>query len=45
MDELQLSSTTILLGVNGQILNPLETKDMKLKKGDMILVIPIFDGG
>jgi len=33
------------LGVNGQIINPFEQNDFKLKKGDKVLVIPIFEGG
>ena len=45
MGELCLSSTPILLGVNGQLLYPDETKDRRLRKGDKGLLIPLMEGG
>ena len=41
LDELQFSSIPVLVGVNGQLLNPDEIKGRKLKKGDKVLIIPI----
>ena len=45
IDELDLTANPALLGVNGQIINPFEQYDFKLKKGDKVLVIPVFEGG
>jgi sulfur carrier protein ThiS len=45
IDELDLTANPALLGVNGQIINPFEQKDRKLKKGDKVLVVPVFEGG
>ena len=45
IDELDLTANPALLGVNGQIINPFEQKDLKLKKGDKVLVVPVFEGG
>jgi thiamine biosynthesis protein ThiS len=41
LDELQFSSNSVLVGVNGQLLNPEEIKERKLKKGDQVLVIQV----
>jgi sulfur carrier protein ThiS len=41
LDDLQLSSIPVLVGVNGQLLNPDEIKGRKLNKGDKVLIIPI----
>ena len=41
LDDLQLSSIPVLVGVNGQLLNPDEIKGRKLYKGDKVLVIPV----
>jgi ThiS family. len=41
LDELQFSSTPVLVGVNGQLLNPDEIKGRKLKKGDKVLIIQV----
>lgn len=41
LDELQFSSIPVLVGVNGQLLNPDEIKGRKLNKGDKVLIIPI----
>jgi len=41
LDELQFSSIPVLVGVNGQLLNPDEIKGRKLNKGDNVLVIPV----
>jgi len=43
MDEFSAFLYHYAAGVNGQILNLIETKERKLKKEDRILVIPIFD--
>jgi len=43
--ELNLTANPGLLAVNGQVINPFEQKDFKLKKGDKIQVIPVFEGG
>jgi sulfur carrier protein ThiS len=40
LDELQFSSIPVLVGVNGQLLNPDEIKGRKLNKGDKVLIIP-----
>jgi thiamine biosynthesis protein ThiS len=45
IDELDLTANPAMLGVNGKIINPFEQKDFKLRKGDKILVIPVFEGG
>ena len=41
LDELQFSSIPVLVGVNGQLLNPDEIKGRNLKKGDKVLIVPI----
>jgi len=41
LDELQFSSIPVLVGMNGQLLNPDEIKGRKLYKGDKVLVIPV----
>ena len=41
LDDLQLSSNTVLVGVNGQLLNPDEIKGRKLNKGDKVLIIQV----
>ena len=41
LHELQFSSIPVLVGVNGQLLNPDELKGRKLNKGDKVLIIPI----
>jgi sulfur carrier protein ThiS len=41
LDELQLSSIPVLIGANGQLLNPDEIKERKLNKGDKVLIILI----
>jgi thiamine biosynthesis protein ThiS len=41
LDELQLSSIQVLVGVNGQLLNPDEIKGRKLKKGDKVSIIQV----
>ena len=41
LDDLQLSSIPVLVGVNGQLLNPDEIKARKLEKGDKVVIIPI----
>jgi sulfur carrier protein ThiS len=43
--ELNLTANPGLLAVKGQVINPFEQKDFKLKKGDKIQVIPVFEGG
>lgn len=43
--ELNLAANPGVLAVNGQIINPFENKDVKLKKGDKISIVPIFEGG
>lgn len=45
IEELELAADPGLLAVNGQIINPFENKDVKLKNGDKIMVVPIFEGG
>ena len=45
IEELNLTVNPGMLAVNGQIINPFENKDVKLKKGDKIMIIPIFEGG
>ena len=45
IDELDLTANPAMLGVNGKIINPFEQKDFKLRKGDKVLVIPVFEGG
>jgi len=45
IEELNLAANPGVLAVNGQVINPFEQKDFKLKKGDKVLVIPIFEGG
>ena len=41
LDDLQLSSIPVLIGVNGQLLNPDEIKGRKLNKGEEILIIQV----
>ena len=41
LDDLQLSSIPVLVGVNGQLLNPDELKGRNLKKGDKVLIVAI----
>ena len=41
LDELQFSSIPVLVGVNGQLLNPDEIKGRKLNKGDKVLIIQV----
>ena len=45
LDELQFSSTPILLGLNGQVFYPDEIKDRRLRKGDKVMLIPLMEGG
>lgn len=45
MDELQLSSTPILLVVSGETFYPDEIKDRRLKRGDKVTLIPMVAGG
>jgi thiamine biosynthesis protein ThiS len=45
IEELNLTANPGVLAVNGQIVNPFENKDVKLKKGDKVLIVPIFEGG
>ncbi len=45
LDELHLSPLCFLIGVNGQILNPAEKGRKKLRKGDKVNLLPIFDEG
>ncbi len=45
MDELHLSSASILLEVGGEIFYPDEIKDRRLRKGDKIVLIPLIAGG
>ena len=45
IEELNLAANPGVLAVNGQVINPFEQKDFKLKKGDNVLFIPIFEGG
>ena len=41
LGDLQLYCIPVLVGVNGQLLNPDEIKGRKLKKGDKVLVIQV----
>jgi sulfur carrier protein ThiS len=41
LDDLQLSSIPVLVGVNGLLLNPDEIKGRKLKKGDKVSIIQV----
>ena len=41
LEEHQFSSIPVLVGVNGQLLNPDEIKGRNMKKGDKVLIIPI----
>jgi thiamine biosynthesis protein ThiS len=43
--ELNLTANPGVLAVNGQLINPFENKDVKLKKGDKVMIIPVFEGG
>jgi len=43
--ELNLAANPGVMAVNGLVINPFEQKDFKLKKGDNVLFIPIFEGG
>jgi thiamine biosynthesis protein ThiS len=43
--ELNLTANPGVLAVNGQIINPFENKDVKLKNGDKVMIIPVFEGG
>jgi len=45
IEELNLTANPGVLAVNGQIINPFENKDVKLKKGDKVSIIPVFEGG
>ena len=45
MDELHLSSASILLEVDGEIFYPDEIKDRMLRRGDKIVLIPLIAGG
>jgi sulfur carrier protein ThiS len=45
INELELTADSGLLAVNGQIVYPFEKKDIKLKKEDKVLVIPVFEDG
>ena len=45
MDELHLSSASILLEVDGEIFYPDEIKDRRLRRGDKIVLIPLIAGG
>jgi thiamine biosynthesis protein ThiS len=41
LDELHLSSVSILVAVNGILINQNPLKDKKLQKGDKVLIIPV----
>jgi sulfur carrier protein ThiS len=43
--ELNLTANPGVLAVNGQLINPFENKDVKLKKGYKVMIIPVFEGG
>ena len=45
MDELQLSSASVLLQVNGELCYPDEIKDRGVRKGDKVTLIPLIAGG
>jgi len=45
MDELQLSSASILLEVRGEIFYPDEIENRRLRRGDKVAVIPLIAGG
>ena len=45
IEELNLTANPGVLAVNGQIINPFENKNVKLKKGDKVAIVPIFEGG
>jgi thiamine biosynthesis protein ThiS len=43
--ELNLTANPGVLAVNGQIINPFGNEDVKLKKGDKVMVVPVLEGG
>ena len=45
LDELELSSESILISVNGQVLLPGEIMRTKVIPGDKVRIIPVFVGG
>ncbi len=45
LTELNLSSAPILLRLNGEVLYPDDAKDVRLEKGDKLLIIPLLAGG
>jgi len=45
MDELQLSSASILLEVRGEIFYPDEIENRRVRRGDKVAVIPLIAGG
>ncbi len=45
LEELQLTSTPVLVEVNGEVFYPDEAGDKRLKRGDKVAVIRLIAGG